>query len=1050
MSKVPFLIYDAAAGSGKTFTLVKEYIKLLILSEDPSYYNQILAITFTNKAVAEMKSRILENLVSFSKENIIESPSDMMMQLTEETQLTATTIHLRSKKIVKHLLHHYAGFSVETIDRFNHTLIRTFARDLSLSTNFEVSLESKELLIEAVDQLINKAGGEKTITELLLNFAIEKVDDDASWDISKDIVKTSKLIFNENDAPHLAKLQGKSIADFMAFKKELQSKKKVLGDSLKVDANATLQRIDEAGLQHDDFNRSSFPKHFLKLSTGDFNVSFDLGWQVDLETKPMYPKRVTSYVAEIMDQLVPDFVKAFSASKEHVIQIQLINAQLKNITPLSVINLVNQELQNIKEEQNILPIAEFNALINKEIKNQPAPFIYERLGERYKHFFIDEFQDTSLLQWENLIPLIDNALSQESENKIPGSLLLVGDAKQSIYRWRGGLPEQFINLTQKKHPFSIAQVAVENLPTNYRSCADVIDFNNRFFTSISSYFGDQNHKNLYTIGNQQNHTAKSGGYVHIEFNLAKEEKEPWYNQKLLETIEKLISNGFQKKDICVLTRNKKDGISLSSFLMEQGVAVVSSETLLLQNSPVVQCIINTLALSLYPDNQALKVTILDVLHEHLHIAEEKHDFFEKFLQKGVDFSEALDEYSIQLSLANLNTVSLYEGCEYILRQFHFTEKADAYIFGLMDFVFDFDQQPHADKLRFLEHWETKKDSASVATSQNKDAVQFMTIHKAKGLEFPVVIFPYADVGIYKEIEAKAWFPVENSATDFTETLINYNKEVANLGDYGEALTEKRRNTLELDAFNLLYVTLTRAVEQLYVFSEKPAEIKKDSPLRFSQLFSSFLNELNQWNDGQALYTFGLFQKKLAHLRPNLKEGLANKTVIQPNYISSTPSDNNIQLITKDAFLWETEAALAISVGNTLHETMAKINTAEDVPYIIEELISRAIIPSEEISLLRTKIEQIVSHPELERLFNGTGLVKNEAPIITKSGKLLIPDRINFVANKVTVLDYKTGAEYVKHGGQINEYAAALSEMGYAIEEKIIVYTSEDEILINKV
>jgi ATP-dependent exoDNAse (exonuclease V) beta subunit len=1051
MSQAPFLIYDAAAGSGKTFTLVKEYIKLLILSEDPSYYNQVLAITFTNKAVAEMKSRILESLVSFTHKKVIEVPSDMLLQLAEETQITPTEIHLRSKKIVKHLLHHYAGFSVETIDRFNHTLIRTFARDLALATNFEVSLESTELLMEAVDQLISKAGEEKTITKLLLDYAIEKADDDKSWDISRDIVKTSKLIFNENDAPHLAKLSGKSIADFMAFRKELQSKKLVITTSVKALATAIFQRIDEAGLEHDDFNRSLFPKYLMKLKAGDFNVSFGAAWQETIETKAMYPTRVSPHIAETIDQLTPEFAKAFSESKAQILAMQLLDAMLTNITPLSVINLVNQELQNIKKEQNILPISEFNALINKEIKSQPAPFIYERLGERYRHFFIDEFQDTSLLQWENLVPLIDNALSQESENQVPGSLLLVGDAKQSIYRWRGGLPEQFINLTQKEHPFSITDVAVENLPTNYRSCEQIINFNNRFFTSIANYFGDSYHETLYKIGNQQMHTSRKGGYVHLEFNVEKEEKESWYSQRLLETVEKLIANGFHKRDICVLTRSKKDGVALSSFLMEQGVAVVSSETLLLQNSPLVRCVINTIALSLYPDNQKLKISVLDVLHEHLQLTEEKHTFFTNFLKEETNFSDVLANYNIHFSLSALNTISLYEGCEYILKQFRFNEKAGAYIFGLMDFVFDFDQQPQADKFRFLEHWESKKDSASVATSQNEDAVQFMTIHKAKGLEFPVVIFPYADVGIYKELEAKAWFPVENTSTDFEETLINYNKQVASFGEFGQALHEKRQNTLELDSFNLLYVTLTRAVEQLYVFSEMPAPMKDDIPKSFSQLFSSFLIKSNQWNDAQAIYYFGLFQRKIIFGKSESPETSSeNKTVLQPKYISSNPTNNNLKLITKNAFLWQTDASEAISAGNILHETMAHIKAKKDIPFVIEELRSRAIIPSEEIDRLQTKIEQIVSHPDLAQLFEGSSEVKNESSIITKNGKLLIPDRVNFEANHVTILDYKTGAAYAKHSGQINEYASALEEMGYVVKEKIIVYTSEGEISTNKV
>ncbi|MCB0466341.1 MAG: UvrD-helicase domain-containing protein, partial [Aequorivita sp.] len=440
-----FSIYDAAAGSGKTFTLVKEYLKQILSSKSEDYFKHLLAITFTNKAVAEMKQRIVETLVNFSEEKSTMEPLPMMLKIAEETEKSLSEIQIQSQKILKNLLHNYAAFSIETIDRFNHRLIRTFARDLKLATNFEVTLETNELLAEAVDLLLSKAGENKEITKVLLDFAMEKTDDDKSWDISRDIANAAKLLYNENDSGHVSILKQKSLEDFLEFKKQLIHKKEKLSKEIEIIASQTLQLIEESGLQFDDFSGSYLPKHFQNLATGRYDLNFGAKWQETMSEKPLYPTRVTAAIGAIIDELTPNFIINFQQTKELVFKVLLVENLLKNITPLSVINLVNQEIENIKEEKNVLPISEFNSLINKEIKNQPAPFIYERLGEKYRHFFIDEFQDTSKLQWENLIPLIDNALSQQLE-PTSGSLLLVGDAKQSIYRWRGGLPEQFMDL----------------------------------------------------------------------------------------------------------------------------------------------------------------------------------------------------------------------------------------------------------------------------------------------------------------------------------------------------------------------------------------------------------------------------------------------------------------------------------------------------------------------------------------------------------------------------------------------------------------------------
>ncbi len=1040
-----FSIYNAAAGSGKTFTLVKEYLKQILSSKSDDYFKHLLAITFTNKAVAEMKQRIVETLVNFSEEKSVREPLPMMLKIAEETEKSLVEIQTQSQKILRNLLHNYAAFSVETIDRFNHRLIRTFARDLKLATNFEVTLETNELLAEAVDLLLSKAGENKEITKVLLDFALEKTDDDKSWDISRDIANAAKLLYDENESDHVSVLKQKTLEDFLEFKKQLILKKKKLSQEIETVASDTLQLIDESGLQHSDFIRGTLPNHFLKLNDGNYNV-YANKLQENLEDgKGLYKVKEDAFIISTIDSLVPNLLSNYIQIKEKVNKLNLFDSILKNITPLSVINLVNQEIETIKVEKNILPISEFNSLINKEIKNQPAPFIYERLGEKYHHFFIDEFQDTSKLQWENLIPLIDNALSQQLE-PTSGSLLLVGDAKQSIYRWRGGLPEQFMDLYENVNPFQ-REKQVFPLDTNFRSCAEIVDFNNQFFTFVSSYFAKEGHGKLYLDGNKQKCTDKKDGYIKFEFieKQIKAEKEEAYSNLVLETIRNVKSNGFSESDICILTRKKADGIALSAFLMEQGVPVISSETLLLQTSALVQMLICALQVCLYPNNDEAKIQLLDLLHDHLNISEEKHTFLTKFLKISEEkFSENLKEYGVEFTFAEMRSVSLYETFEYCIEKFKIADSADAYLFGFMDLVYDFEQQTQADKISFLDLWETKRENASIPTSEGTNAVQMMTIHKAKGLEFPVVIFPFADMQLYDGKYDKLWYPLENENFNFKEAQINYKSEIVNYGEIGEKMYNEHKSQLELDTINLLYVTLTRAVEKLFVFAEMPTESKDGIPSTYNHLFMEFLKQRGNWNADQMVYEFGKDSEKISKEKKTISQ-------TEPKYFSSNPKLHGLKIVTSEENYLETETATAITAGNLLHDTMAQIYSEADAERVLMELEKRSIISTEEFQILKKTIDQIIQHSDLKKLFDGKDKIFNERSIITKDGLVLRPDRININSeNASTLIDYKTGSPNIWHADQLVEYANALQDMGFTVSEKILIYSNEEQIVINKV
>ena len=343
----------------------------------------------------------------------------------------------------------------------------------------------------------------------------------------------------------------RSLQDFVVLKTALQKEIKQTRAQIIVLSNQVLELITANGIEFSDFIRSSLPNYFKALSSGKFDIKYDAIWQQTIETTSLYPKTTAAHIAETIEALRPQLVDAFHKTKQGAYRLRYLKNIRKNTTPLSVLNLINQELKTIKEEENLLMISEFNTIISQQIKEQPAPFIYERIGEQFNHFFIDEFQDTSELQWENLVPLLTNALAEEN-----GSVMLVGDAKQAIYRWRGGKAEQFINLHMRMQQIFLLTRSPLHLPTNYRSCRKVVAFNNSFFKHLSTVvFSNETYKSLYQSTPQLEFNPKTG-YVNIsllEFEKGAD-KSLLYAEKVLSIITAYLASDEDAawKDICVL------------------------------------------------------------------------------------------------------------------------------------------------------------------------------------------------------------------------------------------------------------------------------------------------------------------------------------------------------------------------------------------------------------------------------------------------------------------------------------------------------------------
>lgn len=1047
MSENTFVVYNASAGSGKTFTLVKSYLKTLFSSDDINKYKRILAITFTNKAVAEMKDRILNNLKAFANSQIvlkevpesIKEAQQMFLLIADELQITENELHKKAVKIQEAILNNYAAFDVVTIDTFTHRLIRTFAYDLKLPQNFEVALDTEEVLQEAIGNVLTKVGEEDSLTNLLIDFAIQKADDDKSWDISLDLYKVSKLLLNENEAQHLVLLKDKTLEDFDALKKTLSSKLKAAEKNIVEIAKNRLNDFKCKGINESDL-KSVFG-YFSKLEKQDFNVKYGAVWQTKLvDGGVIYPKRVGTATATLINECQLAIALDFENTRKLVYEISFLNNFKKNIVPLSVLNVVHQEIQKIKEEQNILLISEFNQIIANEIKDQPAPFIYERIGERYQNYFIDEFQDTSEMQWQNLIPLTENALVAEPKQNEQNSLLIVGDAKQAIYRWRGGKPEQFIDLYEGKNPFYIKN-KIANLDTNFRSYSEVVDFNNNFFSFLSKRFQNITHQDLYTVGNKQKQNSKKGGFVKLSFveNVIEEEASQIYQEKVLEVIESVLSQGFCKADICVVTRKKKDGIAIADFLTEKNINIISSETLLLNKSAEVRFIISFLYFLLYPQNKTVKIDVLRFLYKKLETSESEHEFYTSLLDVSSKdfFNKIALLYNIQFDYETVQTLPFYELVEQIIRVFSLVTGSNAYVQYFLDEVQSFSQKKNTGVQGFLEYWELKKEKLSIVAPNGDDAVTLMTIHKSKGLEFPIVIVPFAELDIYREQDSKVWYPInESNFNGFSEALLYFNKEVENYGVIGEVLWNERRAQLELDNINLLYVALTRPKEQLYIISKR--NVNKDGVENnnfFSGFFIGYLKSVGLWQDTLDDYEFGVAIKNSQETEINSPEEL--------RFLSSSRADHSLSVLTKSGFLWDTEQKEAIEKGNLIHLVLSKITYATDVTIAFQELIFEGVINAEQAENLKTSVVNLVNDSELAKYFKEGLQVYNERPILKKDGSVLIPDRIVIEDNKVSIMDYKTGAYDVKHKQQVNKYADALLDMNYEVNRKLLVYLGEE-------
>ncbi|GLU43343.1 exodeoxyribonuclease V subunit beta [Allomuricauda sp. NBRC 101325] len=1033
MNDSQFKIYSASAGSGKTYALAKTYIKLLLFNDSPNKFRQILAITFTNKAVDEMKTRVLENLFDFAQDQEERKHNSLFLELCEELELTEEQLQKRAKVVLKRILHNYSFFEISTIDKFNHKIIKTFARDLHLSQNFEVELNIDLLLEEAVGRLLDRAGHDEELTEVLIAFSLEKIDDDKSWNIAYDLIEIGKLLFQENHAEHVAGLSDKTIDDFQEIQKKLTQQIKTLEEKVIQIAEIALQEIQHHGFELSDFPSGTLPNHFIKISDGIFDskklYANKLEENLRENNKILYAKDKRDSLS-----LSSAILQHFLIIKNNIWQLVYLKNIYKNIVPLTVLNEISKEIKNIEQERDIIPISSLNAILSKEIKDQPVPFIYERMGEKYRHYFIDEFQDTSKMQWDNLVPLIGNALESENERNERGSLFLVGDVKQAIYRWRGGRAEQFLDLLNgKSHPFSIPP-SIRSLDTNWRSFDEIVSFNNSFFTSVAPVLQNEDYRNLFLNDSHQKTNNKPGGFVQISF-LDKDvkEKDDLYCSQVLESIKQITAGHHNYSDICILVRDNKKGVLVADFLAQQHIPIISSDALLLNKNEKVIFLFSILRIFENPQDREAAYHILSYLYKG---SDKKHNFISKYLGNIAQILK--NEYDFDLN--QLKAKSVLQILERAIVQFELGKGPIAHITFLMDEVMDLEKREGSSVFAFLKYWEVKKDSLSIAAPDGVNAVSIMTIHKAKGLEFPFVIFPFANADLINRRNKKVWIPSthKEEGLGLDHILVNYNKDMVEYNPIAEHIYMEEEQKSLLDSMNVLYVALTRPVKGLYVISETANEANSaEEAASYSQLFQFYLKQQNIPEKENCTYVIGEF--------PYGNDSTSSTDAAHNyiNYVTRPKGDTGYDISTKSGRLWDDEQLEAIELGNLVHFALSQIKTQEDVSSVLEKLEMAGHFPDASEEYIKQKILEVVNHPDLSTYFSGPFQILNEQEILLKDGQSLRPDRIAINGNEAVIIDYKTGKSSPLHKEQISHYADVLKDMGYIIKESIIVYIDQN-------
>jgi ATP-dependent exoDNAse (exonuclease V) beta subunit len=1057
-----FVIYKSSAGSGKTFTLVKEYLSIALADEGfpNKTFNHILAITFTKKAAHEMKERILLylNEISSGKRNT----EDVMVKLLcENLLIDYTTLQKRCHTLQSSILHRYADFSVTTIDSFSYRIIKSFEFELQLPGGFEIESDKDYVIDLCIAQLLDKTGEEEQITKVLLEYIDQSTEDEKNWDIQKNIFDFGKKALKEDNKPYYEKLQNINIDEVLDIRKKIDKRISKFQNEIKQLGSEAFSLINKDSFKETDFHygNAGFYGFLRKLNESSVVQIIDVvkdGLNSNVKKSIAEDKWLSTKISNENKQIfsvIETDIKSRLVAINNLLEEQLdiikLNQKvMSNIFNIALINQLNTIIQAYKTQNNAIFISEFNQLISKVIQEEPVPFIYEKLGDKYRYYLIDEFQDTSTLQFTNLLPLIDNSLSQGYFN------MLVGDGKQAIYRWREGNVELFSNLPNLLDEIKIPlkhekefqlhhNYKKENLTNNFRSKKEIIQFNNLLYDYLSNSELLNKYpegKNIYADLQQDHAQQKNGGYVSLTFfekkktNFDEEneatEEDPIKFQKCVSTIAENIEDGYQYKDIAIICRSNREAVDIAEYLKENKIPIVSNDALRLWNNDLVKFIIHVFQFLLQPQDKIIGISILKYLCEQKIIAASFEALVEESKEKSIQ--SILKQYFPNYHSETLSTLPIEEMGIYIYDVFKLHTLDNGYFNYFLNELLAYKERYSSSLIDFLDWWEEKLNHLFVKIPEGKNAVTIITIHRSKGLQFPVVIMPFANWKTTNYDDKWIDIPIESGIE--LETAYFKLSKPEDGGLLIEAATEEM-NKQNLDHLNMLYVATTRAMDRLYMMSDL---LIKPSFKNISGWLLDMAKNQSYFKEQQLI--FG--ERKPLE---NSNKNESNLVLENENVFRFQSNLNKIILKKNSESIWDENYNQEIEFGNKVHYLLSFLLHIDDLDKVLADAVNKGIIKVSELTDFKNFIGNMFSNPLSELFFNQVDLIKTEQEILLENNDLLRLDRICIDKNNdVKILDYKTGEKNSKYHHQLKDYSAALKALGYKNVKSYLLYTKYGE------
>ena len=987
-------IVKASAGSGKTYTLAKEYIRLLLLDDAPDRYRHVLAVTFTNKATDEMKRRILKELHTLASDP---DESPYLEDLLKNVSADKAIIQERALRQLRGILHDYSAFAVSTIDKFFQQALRAFSREIGQFSSYQVQLDRQELVTESVDRLLDDLSEEDTaLLGWLTSSAQDQLSRDGRLNIEAGLKEMASSLASLPEGK--AELPREKLSALRTLCREVRTR---FTDKVQETSKKCLQVLSDAGVALEDSNGG-----FLKQLYGF--VQFDK--DVDPPTAAFKKKadapqswfskgkaKLLEKVEGLLEAPLKDFTELWELPYKEYVTAGTILGQIYG---LGVASELREAFIKIQKEKNVISLEDSSSILRGIIDGTPTPFIYEKLGVRYEDFLLDEFQDTSQVQWDNFRPLLHGSLDSGNDS------LVVGDVKQSIYRWRGS----DWNLLGNRLEHEFREPKLEKLDTNRRTCRQIVVFNNSFFNfaamrldqlmntpgKIASLYAD--------VEQEPKFGCAAPGSVEVVFS---EDQ----IAEILDTIDDILSRGGKWQDIAILVRNNADGAAIALALVQKGIPVVSDDTLYVKSSVTVRRLVSELSLIDSPP-------------------EEGKASADAYMAGGLGL-ELISGYH---SLTDLS--------EGILRELKAADPSTfnaeiPYIQAFMDYLQDWVEVGGNSLGAFLKAW--KDVSLRISSPQIGDSVRVITIHKSKGLEFPFVIFPNAEkVTLFKKTERWCEPSVKGTALEEAEGIYHVELNSASANSLFSRDLSLEQEMQATDAINLFYVALTRAKYGLKIISAKLP--KSISYSNFSHILADFVGE-----GGCSLgspFDFGSLQ------REDRGAGIVDLPY------DSYPSDEGGRLAfsSEAADYFGEDGLFGVSAsrrirGSVLHSILSKVEAPDDLPAAVESAVRSGLLPAEmkeeTLGLLSERIDSVRSRG----WFGAGASVRSEASVMAPDGNEYRPDRVVISPDgTVQIVDYKFGEVQDKYNRQVSRYMALYRSLGYEKVEGYLWYLEDNFII----